>query len=136
MWRNSEALWPLILRKGTTCTSGHSTMETMKEILPFARELMAQGCSRGTLRMYLLGSGFALCGLVGGLADAASYLLFEQEDGNTESDGFVLEEPQAERIEPISSADTLDLLEEEILAKAKQHPANRQRKLSIRSHAS
>ncbi|XP_041954868.1 G0/G1 switch protein 2 [Alosa pseudoharengus] len=123
--------------------SAESKMQSMQEVLPFARELMAQGGSRGLLKIYLLGSGMAVCGLVGGLVDAASFVFGEKDTLSMETEQSVpvrAVEEQSVPVEPVLTAvepdDTADIFEEEeMFAKAKQNPAITQRRRS-RSFAS
>ncbi|XP_062398199.1 G0/G1 switch protein 2 [Sardina pilchardus] len=129
--------------------SAESKMQSMQEVLPFARELMEQGGSRRLLKIYLLGSGLAVCGLVGGLVDAASFVFGEKDTISMETEEFApakAMEEQSVPVEPVAPAepvltavepdDTADVFEEEeMFAKAKQNPAITQRRRS-RSFAS
>ncbi|XP_028855036.1 G0/G1 switch protein 2-like [Denticeps clupeoides] len=45
-------------------------METVQELVPFAREMWSQKPGRGMLRVYLVGSALALVGTLLGLVDA------------------------------------------------------------------
>uniref|UniRef100_A0A671W3V3 G0/G1 switch 2 n=1 Tax=Sparus aurata TaxID=8175 RepID=A0A671W3V3_SPAAU len=42
-------------------------MENMQELIPFAKEMLSQRPSRGLLKVYLVGSVFAVLGTVIGL---------------------------------------------------------------------
>ncbi|XP_019959826.1 G0/G1 switch protein 2 [Paralichthys olivaceus] len=44
-------------------------METMQELIPFAREMLSQKPRRGLLKIYLLGSLFAVLGTIIGLVE-------------------------------------------------------------------
>ncbi|XP_040050009.1 G0/G1 switch protein 2 [Gasterosteus aculeatus] len=44
-------------------------METIGEIIPFAKEMLNQRPSRGMLKVYMLGSTMAVLGVVGGLVE-------------------------------------------------------------------
>ncbi|XP_062268517.1 G0/G1 switch protein 2-like [Platichthys flesus] len=44
-------------------------METMRELIPFAKEMLGQKPSRGLLKVYLLGSMFAVLGTIIGLVE-------------------------------------------------------------------
>ncbi|XP_060925911.1 G0/G1 switch protein 2 [Limanda limanda] len=44
-------------------------METMQELIPFAREMLSQKPGRGLLKVYLLGSMFAVLGTIIGLVE-------------------------------------------------------------------
>ncbi|XP_034442757.1 G0/G1 switch protein 2-like [Hippoglossus hippoglossus] len=67
-------------------------METMQELIPFAKEMLSQKPGRGLLKVYLLGSMFAVLGTIIGLVetvcqpfssgqwmDAESVLMLAQE---------------------------------------------------------
>lgn len=127
-------------------------MQNMQEVLPFAREMLEQGTSGRLLKIYLLGSGLAVCGMVGGLVDAASFIFGEKDTISMETVRFepvkavkeqmVPVEPvvpvvPVEPVEPVNTAESAaDIFEDqEIFAKAKQNPAITQRRRS-RSFAS
>lgn len=113
----------------------------MQEVIPFARELLEQGCSRRLLRIYVLGSGLAVCGLVGGLVDAASFIFGESDTITMETEMPVSEKATEKQLEPVeppvdTSVSTDDVFDgEEMFAKAKQSPAITRRRRS-RSFAS
>ena len=44
-------------------------METMQELIPFAKEMLSQKSKRGLLKVYLLGSMFAVLGTIIGLVE-------------------------------------------------------------------
>lgn len=46
---------------------------TMEELIPFAKELLSQRPSRGLLKVYLLGSVFAVLGTVIGLVETVCH---------------------------------------------------------------
>lgn len=48
-------------------------METMQDLIPFAREMLSQKPSRGLLRVYLVGSVFAVLGTVIGLVETVCH---------------------------------------------------------------
>ncbi|KAK5871862.1 hypothetical protein PBY51_012603 [Eleginops maclovinus] len=48
-------------------------MGSMRELIPFAREILAQRPSRGLLKVYLLGSVFAVLGTVFGLLETVCH---------------------------------------------------------------
>lgn len=54
-------------------------METISEIIPFAREMMNQKPSRGMLKIYMLGSTLAMLGVVGGLVETVLLPFAEPE---------------------------------------------------------
>lgn len=115
-------------------------MQFVQEVVPFARELLEQGGSRRLVKIYVLGSGLAVCGLVGGLVDAASFIFGEKDTISMETEKFVpvkVLEEQTVPEEPVNTAVSTDdtFEEEEMFAKAKQNPAITQRRRS-RSFAS
>lgn len=48
-------------------------MGTMEELIPFAKEMLSQRPSRGLLKVYLVGSVFALLGTVIGLVETVCH---------------------------------------------------------------
>ncbi|XP_018543586.1 G0/G1 switch protein 2 [Lates calcarifer] len=54
-------------------------METIGEIIPFAKEMLNQRPNRGMLKIYMLGSTLAILGLVGGLVETIFLPFVEQE---------------------------------------------------------
>ncbi|XP_035517132.1 G0/G1 switch protein 2-like [Morone saxatilis] len=48
-------------------------MESMQELIPFAKEMLSQKPSRGLLKVYLVGSVFALLGTVIGLVETVCH---------------------------------------------------------------
>lgn len=63
-------------------------METFGEIIPFAKEMLNQKPSRSMLKIYMLGSGLAVLGVVGGLVESIFL----------PSVGYSIEDEAAERI--------------------------------------
>uniref|UniRef100_A0A8P4G2C2 G0/G1 switch protein 2 n=1 Tax=Dicentrarchus labrax TaxID=13489 RepID=A0A8P4G2C2_DICLA len=54
-------------------------METISEIIPFAKEMLNQRPSRSMLKIYMLGSTLAMLGVVGGLVETVLLPFVEQE---------------------------------------------------------
>lgn len=48
-------------------------METLEELIPFAREMLSQKPSRGLLKVYLVGSVLAVLGTVIGLVESVCH---------------------------------------------------------------
>ncbi|XP_047439227.1 G0/G1 switch protein 2-like [Mugil cephalus] len=48
-------------------------MESLQELIPFAKEMLSQKPSRGLLKVYLVGSVFAVLGTVIGLVDTVCH---------------------------------------------------------------
>uniref|UniRef100_A0A3B1JJH2 G0/G1 switch 2 n=1 Tax=Astyanax mexicanus TaxID=7994 RepID=A0A3B1JJH2_ASTMX len=46
-------------------------METMHEIIPFAKEMLSAGPSKGSMKIYLVGGTFAVLGMVSGMMEVA-----------------------------------------------------------------
>uniref|UniRef100_A0A8D2ZNS2 Uncharacterized protein n=1 Tax=Scophthalmus maximus TaxID=52904 RepID=A0A8D2ZNS2_SCOMX len=51
-------------------------MESMQELIPFAREMLSQRPGRALLKVYLLGSVFAVLGTIIGLAETVCRPLY------------------------------------------------------------
>ncbi|XP_071021990.1 G0/G1 switch protein 2-like [Oncorhynchus clarkii lewisi] len=111
-------------------------METMNEIIPFAKEIMSQRPSRGMMKVYLLGSTLALFGVVGGLVETVCMPFCDQEPLDEEMIKLITEEKKRQMLEPeiiTDEPDVVDELQTEI--DAKKPLESRQRRASIRSHA-
>ncbi|XP_039652354.1 G0/G1 switch protein 2-like [Perca fluviatilis] len=59
-------------------------MESMRELIPFAKELLSQKPSRGLLKVYLVGSVFAALGTVIGLVETVCHPFFPGEPMDAE----------------------------------------------------
>ncbi|XP_032370524.1 G0/G1 switch protein 2 [Etheostoma spectabile] len=59
-------------------------MENMQELIPFAKELLSQKPSRGLLKVYLVGSVFAVLGTVIGLVETVCQPFFTDEPMDAE----------------------------------------------------
>ncbi|XP_044068531.1 G0/G1 switch protein 2 [Siniperca chuatsi] len=59
-------------------------MESMQEFIPFAKEMLSQKPSRGLLKVYLLGSVFAVLGTVIGLVETVCHPFSSAEPMDTE----------------------------------------------------
>ncbi|XP_031146403.1 G0/G1 switch protein 2 [Sander lucioperca] len=60
-------------------------METIGEIIPFAKEMLNQRPGRSMLKIYMLGSTLAMLGVVGGLVETV-LLPFVQEQETVDED--------------------------------------------------
>ncbi|TRY95679.1 hypothetical protein DNTS_026206 [Danionella cerebrum] len=121
----------------------HQSMDSVRELVPFAKELLRDGSSRGCLKIYLLGSTFAVLGMVSGVVQAASSFFPEQEDPDLKMLKVCEFLPVKEEVpEPQTSlSEEGEELEDEemdavMAAKAKEMPSGRQRRMSFRAHAS
>ncbi|XP_025891925.1 G0/G1 switch protein 2 [Nothoprocta perdicaria] len=98
-------------------------METMHELIPFAKEMLSQKPNRKMVKLYMLGSVLAFFGVVIGLVEAVCSPFTSQER---------LEEER-------KAAPTQEQMEQQqqnlILEKSKK-PALMQRSLVTRQHAS
>ncbi|NWY03239.1 G0S2 protein, partial [Nothoprocta ornata] len=98
-------------------------METMHELIPFAKEMLSQKPNRKMVKLYMLGSVLAFFGVVIGLVEAVCSPFTSQER---------LEEDR-------KAAPTREQMEQQqqnlILEKSKK-PALMQRSLVTRQHAS
>ncbi|CAJ1084457.1 G0/G1 switch protein 2 [Xyrichtys novacula] len=75
-------------------------METIGEIIPFAKEMLNQRPSRHTLKIYMLGSTLAMLGVVGGLVETVLLPFVEQEETYEEKiTGLTLEDKKKEKKE-------------------------------------
>ncbi|XP_022618975.1 G0/G1 switch protein 2-like [Seriola dumerili] len=54
-------------------------METIGEIIPFAKEMLNQRPNRGMVKIYMLGSTLAMLGMIGGLVETILLPFVEQE---------------------------------------------------------
>ncbi|XP_029989516.1 G0/G1 switch protein 2 [Sphaeramia orbicularis] len=59
-------------------------METMQELIPFAKEMLSQKPARGLLKVYLVGSVFAVLGTVIGLVQTVCQPFMSDEPMDAE----------------------------------------------------
>ncbi|XP_071381670.1 G0/G1 switch protein 2 [Centroberyx affinis] len=117
-------------------------METIGEIVPFAKEMLAQRPSRGMVKIYMLGTTLALFGVVGGLLETVCLPFVEQEAVEDREVELIVEEKKekkqmSESQITLISPDAVEELETiEIRAKAKHLVAAGQRSKANRLHAS
>ncbi|XP_051282309.1 G0/G1 switch protein 2 [Dicentrarchus labrax] len=117
-------------------------METISEIIPFAKEMLNQRPSRSMLKIYMLGSTLAMLGVVGGLVETVLLPFVEQEtveDTPTEQ----ITEKKKEKKQVLKSHTTLvrpevvDVLETVVIeAKAKHLVTAERRSSTNRLYAS
>ncbi|NWT34003.1 G0S2 protein, partial [Cardinalis cardinalis] len=102
-------------------------METMHELIPFAKEMLSQKPNRKMVKLYMLGSVLAFFGVVIGLVEtvcspfSSQASLGDEEDKNKPAAAREQQQPQKR--------------EDLVLAKGKAPPAL-QRALVTRQHAS
>uniref|UniRef100_A0A9J8DIL6 G0/G1 switch 2 n=1 Tax=Cyprinus carpio carpio TaxID=630221 RepID=A0A9J8DIL6_CYPCA len=104
-------------------------MDTMHELIPFAKEMLSAGPSKGSLKVYLVGGTFAVLGLLSGVVQVASSFFPDHEEPDFEMLKEQVQEPQ-------TSIPEDDEMDEVMEAKAKELSVNRQRRMSFRAHAS
>lgn len=82
-------------------------METIGEIIPFAKEMLNQRPSRGMLKIYVLGSTLAMLGVVGGLVETVLLPFTEQETVEDMPAEQIREEEEKEKKQAVKSQSTL-----------------------------
>lgn len=82
-------------------------METIGEIIPFAKEMLNQRPSRGMLKIYMLGSTLAMLGVVGGLVETVLLPFTEQETVEDMPAEQIREEEEKEKKQAVKSQSTL-----------------------------
>lgn len=82
-------------------------METIGEIIPFAKEMLNQRPSRGMLKIYMLGSTLAMLGVVGGLVETVLLPFTEQETVEDTPAEQIREEEKKEKKQAVKSQSTL-----------------------------
>lgn len=120
-----------------TCTALPTRMDTMHEIIPFAKEMLSAGPSKGCLKVYLVGGTFAVLGIMSGAVQMASSFFPDHEEPDFE----ILKEQELITVkeqvqEPQTSIPEDDEMDAVMETKAKEMPATRQRRMSFRAHAS
>ncbi|XP_051947477.1 G0/G1 switch protein 2-like [Xyrauchen texanus] len=112
-------------------------MDTLQEIIPFAKEMLSAGPSQGCLKVYLVGGTFAILGMVSGAVQVASSLFPYQEEPDFDilkaQEMIMVKQQTHEPQTTIPEDDEMDAVME---AKAKGLPMTRQRRMSFRLHAS
>ncbi|XP_029292135.1 G0/G1 switch protein 2 [Cottoperca gobio] len=116
-------------------------METIGEIIPFAKEMLNQRPSRGMLKVYMLGSTMVMLGVVGGLMETVFLPFVKHETVEDAPEELIGEKNKKEKKQVLKSHTTLVCPEVEgaaelmIEVKAKHLVIARQRS-SNRLHAS
>ncbi|XP_067449327.1 G0/G1 switch protein 2 [Thunnus thynnus] len=117
-------------------------METMGEIIPFAKEMLNQKPNRGMLKIYMLGSTLAVLGVVGGLLETVMLPFSEYDTAEDTPVELVMEEKKEKKQvlkshTTLTGSDVADVLETVgIEAKAKHLVITGQRSSANRLHAS
>uniref|UniRef100_A0A672T4Y6 G0/G1 switch 2 n=1 Tax=Sinocyclocheilus grahami TaxID=75366 RepID=A0A672T4Y6_SINGR len=112
-------------------------MDAMHELIPFVKEMLSAGPSKGSLKVYLVGGTFAVLGMVSGVVQVACSLFPDHEEPDFEMLKVRELIPVKEQVqEPQTSIPEDDEMDAAMEAKAKELPVNRQRRMSFRAHAS
>lgn len=115
----------------------NTTKMDMHEIIPFAKEMLRSGPSKGCLKVYLVGGTFAVLGMVSGVVQVAASLFPDHEEPDFEMlkvQELITVKEQVQ--EPQTSIPEDDEMDAAMEAKAKELPMTRQRRMSFRAHAS
>ncbi|NWI84773.1 G0S2 protein, partial [Pitta sordida] len=102
-------------------------METMHELIPFAKEMLSQKPNRKMVKLYMLGSVLAFFGVVIGLVETVC--------SPFSSEGRLEEEEEEKKLAPTREQNLPQKQEDLILEKSKK-PGAMQRALVTRQHAS
>ncbi|XP_075377923.1 G0/G1 switch protein 2 [Mycteria americana] len=102
-------------------------METMHELIPFAKEMLSQKPNRKMVKLYMLGSVLAFFGVVIGLVEAVC--------SPFTSEGR-LEEEEEERKPGPTQEQMLPQKQEDLILEKSKKPVVMQRALVTRQHAS
>ncbi|XP_039551732.1 G0/G1 switch protein 2 [Passer montanus] len=102
-------------------------METMHELIPFAKEMLSQKPNRKMVKLYMLGSVLAFFGVVIGLVETVCSPFSSQGSPEEEEGRSKAAAPREQRLP--------QRREDLVLAKGKAAPAP-QRALVTRQHAS
>lgn len=94
----------------------------MKELIPFARELLSQRPSRGLLKVYLVGSVFALLGTVIGLVETVCHP-FSSGDTVGSDVAVTLRTPSAGQQNHVVIREDVDVEEQKVLKETLAEPA-------------
>lgn len=110
-------------------------MESLGEVIPFAKEMLNQRPSKHMLKIYMLGSSLALLGLVGGLVKTL-LLPFVEQQIVTEPAAELIWEKQQRRNPELAHPAVMDMQKPLVLKVASTHlPAGRRSSVN-RLHAS
>ncbi|XP_056097208.1 G0/G1 switch protein 2 [Rhinichthys klamathensis goyatoka] len=109
------------------------------EIIPFAKEMLSSGPSKGCLKVYLVGGTFAVLGMVSGVVQVAASLFPDHEEpdfGMLKVQEIITEKEHVQEPQTIITDEMDDEMDAAMEAKAKEMPMTRQRRMSFRAHAS
>ncbi|XP_066481670.1 G0/G1 switch protein 2 [Tiliqua scincoides] len=108
-------------------------METMQELIPFAKEMLSQKPNGKMVKLYMLGSVLAFCGVVIGLVETVCSPF--TSEGKLEEEEEEEEKEKKKPVAPLTEKEVVPQKSEEVvLEKSKQALAVRN--LVNRTHAS
>lgn len=110
-------------------------MESLGEVIPFAKEMLNQRPSKHMLKIYMLGSSLALLGLLGGLVKTL-LLLFVEQQIVTEPPAELIWEKQQRWNPELAHPAVMDMQEPFVLKVASTTLPAGQRSSANRLHAS
>lgn len=111
-------------------------METLHEIIPFAKEMMSQKPSRGMVKVYAVGTVLAFFGVVIGLVETICRSFSPREPIDEELERLIAREHRLQKHKEIEIELTETSAATEAGAVSKQQVAAVQRNTANRLHAS
>ncbi|NXU47607.1 G0S2 protein, partial [Turnix velox] len=103
-------------------------METMHELIPFAKEMLSQKPNRKMVKLYMLGSVLAFFGVVIGVVETVC--------SPFTSEGRLEEEEEEEKKASPTQEQMVSQKEEDLILEKSKKVVEMQRPLVIRPHAS
>ncbi|KAM9146873.1 G0/G1 switch protein 2 [Pangshura tecta] len=103
-------------------------METMQELIPFAKEMLSQKPSSKMVKIYMLGSVLAFFGVVISLVETVCSPFTSEEQ--------LQEEEEEEKRRPVAKEHTAPQKQEDLIVEKSKEQAVIQRNLVIRQRAS
>lgn len=79
-------------------------MESTRDIIPFAKEMLRQTPSWSVLKIYMLGSTLAMLGMVGGLVEMILLPFFDNDTTEEERAKFFMEQTKEKKTSKPDSA--------------------------------
>ncbi|XP_010790720.1 G0/G1 switch protein 2-like [Notothenia coriiceps] len=106
-------------------------METIGEIIPFAKEMLTQRPSLSMLKLYMLGSTLVVLGVVGGLVETVLLPFGEQETVEDAPGELIMEKEKKPDMTMVSPEED-DVYETELMEAKAKHLVTGRRRSSIR----
>ncbi|CAM5170332.1 unnamed protein product [Eretmochelys imbricata] len=103
-------------------------METMQELIPFAKEMLSQKPSRKMVKIYMLGSVLAFFGVVISLVETVCSPFTSEEQ--------LQEEEEEEKRPPLAKEHTVPQKQRDLIVEKSKEQDVMQRNLVIRQRAS